>query len=238
MNRHADLTRFYHLLRRLEQKLGGKRLLAKCNGRLNWPERGVYFFFESGELCEDTERGSRVVRVGTHALTAQSKTTLWRRLSQHKGVEASGGGNHRGSIFRLLVGSAIRNRDSMTEIQTWGIGQDAGKAAQALGIESGQVKSMEQPLEMAVSRCIRAMPFLWLAINDRPGPESHRVRIERNSIGLLSNFGRTPIDPPSSNWLGQFCDRQRVRQSGLWNNNHVNEGYDANFLEPLAELIG
>jgi hypothetical protein len=205
---------------------------------MNWPERGVYFFFESGELCEDAERGSRVVRVGTHAITTRSKTTLWHRLSQHKGVEATGGGDHRGSIFRKLVGNAIKNRDGMTETQTWGIGPDAGKAAQALGFESRQVVSMERPLERAVSQSIRAMPFLWLAINDRPGPESHRARIEQNSIGLLSNFDRAPIDPPSSNWLGQFCDRQRVRQSGLWNNHHVNEGYDANFLELLAELIG
>jgi len=34
-------------------------------------------------------------------------TTLWARLSQHRGSAKSGGGNHRCSIFRLLVGRAL-----------------------------------------------------------------------------------------------------------------------------------
>ena len=62
---------------------------------------------EDGECRSDSGDGLRVVRVGTHALTSSSRTTLWKRLSQHKGQKASGGGNHRGSIFRLLVGSTV-----------------------------------------------------------------------------------------------------------------------------------
>ena len=49
MNRLDDLRLFYTILDTLEQKLGGKRLLANCNGRMKWPRRGVYFFFEPGE---------------------------------------------------------------------------------------------------------------------------------------------------------------------------------------------
>jgi len=81
------------------------------------------------------------------------------------------------------------------------------------------------------------MPFLWLAVDDDAGPESKRGYIERNAIALLSNASKPPIDPPSSNWLGHHCDRPLVRQSGLWNNNHVNENYDAEFLAELEQLI-
>jgi hypothetical protein len=35
---------------------------------MQWLARGVYFFHETGENRADTGEGSRVVRVGTHAL--------------------------------------------------------------------------------------------------------------------------------------------------------------------------
>ena len=82
------------ILDRLERRIGGRRLLASSDGRSGWPDRGVYFFMEDGERRTDSGGGLRVVRVGTHALTSSSRTTLWKRLSQHKGKKASGGGNH------------------------------------------------------------------------------------------------------------------------------------------------
>ena len=102
-----DLIRLYSILDHLERRIGGRRLLASSDGRSGWPTRGVYFFMEDGECRTDSGEGLRIVRVGTHALTSSSRTTLWKRLSQHKGQNVSGGGNHRGSIFRLLVGSTL-----------------------------------------------------------------------------------------------------------------------------------
>jgi len=237
MDRLADLIQFYELLDRLEDNLGGKRRLADCDGRMGWPGRGVYFFFEPSEERSDTGRAPRVVRVGTHALKPGSGTTIWKRLSRHKGIARSGGGNHRGSIFRLLVGTAIKKRDRLDTIPSWGVGSDSRKAAEGLALDHRQVRIMEQPLELTVSKYIRLMPFLWLEIDDPPGPESGRGYIERNSIGLLSNYGPEEIDPPSTQWLGRYCDRERVRRSGLWNNNHVNEHYDPNFLVALQRKI-
>ena len=81
------------------------------------------------------------------------------------------------------------------------------------------------------------MPFLWLAINDEPGPASRRGYIERNTIALLSNYGKPPLDAPSGHWLGHDCNRERVRISGLWNSNHVDEAYDPAFLDVLATFV-
>jgi hypothetical protein len=111
MNRHNNLVRFYTLLERLEQVLGGTRKLSECSGRMNWPRRGIYFFQETSENRLDTGEGRRIVRVGTHALKSGFGTKLWSRLSQHKGTARSGGGNHRGSIFRLIVGTAFMEKD-------------------------------------------------------------------------------------------------------------------------------
>jgi len=81
------------------------------------------------------------------------------------------------------------------------------------------------------------MPALWLAVTDDPGPESLRGYIERNAIALLSNYNKPPIDTPSPHWLGRHCNREKVRHSGLWNQNHVDEDYDPAFLDELEGLV-
>lgn len=226
-SRLDDLRRLYAALDNLRVRLSGTRTLLDCSGRQPWPARGVYFFFEDGEGRSDSGEGPRVVRVGTHALKAGSRTSLWNRLSQHRGVGRDGGGSHRGSIFRLHVGTSLMARDAAFACETWGRGQTA----------KGAIRDGERGLEGAVSNVIRAMPFLWLAIEDEAGPASGRGDIERNAIGLLSNFERPPLDAASRDWLGRGCNRESVRKSGLWNVNHVADGYDPTFLDRLERLV-
>lgn len=145
--RLAHLIRFYSILRRLEANIGGAKRLTDCSARMSWPKRGVYFFHEDGENRTDSGDGPRIVRVGTHALKAGSGTKLWTRLSQHRGQ--NGGGNHRGSIFRLIVGSSMIRRNG-SSYPTWGGGKNANR----------EVKSNELALEREVSLVIGAMPFV------------------------------------------------------------------------------
>ena len=126
--RRADLLEFYRILSDLQIRHGGARYLKDCNGKLDWPERGVYFFFEKGENRSKSDQGLRVTRVGTHALSATSRTSLWNRLSQHRGAQNTGGGNHRGSVFRKLVGSAMIAKDRHLSCSTWGQGNSATSA--------------------------------------------------------------------------------------------------------------
>jgi hypothetical protein len=186
----------------------------------------VYFFREIGEQRTDTGSGPRIVRVGTHALKSGSQTTLWRRLSQHKGVTNSGGGNHRGSIFRLIVGTALIKKHNYPE-STWGQGTTA----------SASIRKNEMALEQEVSCVIGKMPFIWLAIEDDSGRASLRGYIEKNAISLLSNSGKAPIDAPSDKWLGHACNRIKVKKSGLWNQNHVDESHIPAFLDVFERLI-
>jgi len=116
--RREHLVRFYSILDELEKRIGGARTFGDCRGRMNWPARGVYFFREAGETRSDTGKGPRIVRVGTHALKTGGSTTIWGRLSTHRGQMRSGGGNHRGSIFRLIVGTALTDRDGH-KFPTW-----------------------------------------------------------------------------------------------------------------------
>ena len=95
----------------------------------------------------------------------------------------------------------------------------------------------EIPLEQDVSAVIGTMPFLWMDVNDAPGAGSDRAYLERNSIALLSNFGKEPIDKPSGGWLGLHSPIETIRQSGLWNTNHVGDDYIPTFLDDFKKYV-
>lgn len=234
MSRLTDLQRFYELLARQAEKSGGAAPLRDQPKGL--PSRGVYFFFEEGEVRQESGTGLRVVRVGTHALGTGSRSTLRQRLGQHLGTR-SGSGNHRGSIFRLLVGQALMSSGRVPACRSWGLNGAASQAATVLDMEPAALRSSEGALEQAVSRYIGNMQVVLTEVPDEPGPHSMRGRIERNSIALLSNYVQEPLDTASLGWLGRNSNRQLVAGSGLWNQNHVEEAYDPSFLADFEEIV-
>ncbi|WP_410583549.1 hypothetical protein [Amycolatopsis sp. lyj-108] len=217
--RDTDLAEFYTLL----GKLGPPRLLSEATGRDDWPSHGVYFFFEDGELR--TDGTPRVVRVGTHGLGSSGRTKLWQRLAQHRGT-LKGSGNHRASIFRRHVGTALikRDRGSGDLLAAWTSKRRLPEWAAA-----------EAEIERQVSEHIGRMPFLCLAVPTDSDGTSLRGDIERNSIALLSNRRDAP-DRPSAGWLGHHAVHEKVRESGLWNVNHIDEDYQPEFLASFRAL--
>lgn len=164
--RQAHLEEFYQLLAELAASEHGPRRLASCTVRDGWPRHGVYFFFEDGQTRADGS--GRVVRVGTHALRPTDKTTLWGRLRQHRGRTGGrnpGGGNHRASVFRRHVGTALIRREHLPAglLDSWAGSRPVAEWARA-----------EDQLEQEVSFQIGAMPFLWLAVPTRPDGSSSR----------------------------------------------------------------
>ena len=205
--------------------------LGGYSGRSLFPVRGVYFFREPGEFRLLKPNSLRIVRVGTHAVTtASKKSTLWGRLKTHLGTRG-GGGNHRGSVFRLHVGAALLARDG-THVPTWGVGSSAPAALRG----SMKAQEAEAACERKVSEFIGAMTVLWVDVPDEPGPASVRALIERNAIALLSNQF-APIEPASEAWLGRHSLRDYIRRSNLWNVNHVDETYDPRFLDNLEAAV-
>jgi hypothetical protein len=196
----------------------------------------VSIFSSSPADRRESGVGQRVVRIGTHALNDQWQSTLRQCLAQHRGG-GSGWGNHRGSIFRLLVGQALLARGDLQPCWSWGVRSDIARAATDLGIERTFLAATEAPVERAVSRYLFAMPFLWVEIGDQPGTASLSGFIERNAISLLSNWGREPLDPPSEQWLGRLSDRPLVGGSGMWNQRHVEETHDPAFLDIFERIV-
>lgn len=230
MNPLADLNRFYEILAKLDASNQQGLPLRAYSGTSKLPARGVYFFREPGEQISICSNSSRVVRVGTHAISANSKSTLWQRLRAHLGTRI-GAGNHRGSIFRLHVGAALLARDQV-DLPTWGLGSSAPPALR----ESKSVQAMESAWEQKVSEHIGAMTVLWVDVPDEPSRESVRAVIERNAIALLSNRF-APLQLASVGWLGHQSPKDEIRRSGLWNLNYVDKGYDPRFLDLFESVV-
>jgi hypothetical protein len=217
----GTVTGFYSILKRLYVGQEGGRRLVDCSGKMDWPERGVYFFLDENDEAIVSGRRigmPRVTRVGTHAVSAGSKTTLWDRLSTHRGT-TEGLGSHRSSIFRLHLGRAHVSINPKMQIKSWGIGQMA----------PATTRLREAHLERTVSTLIGAMRVLWVGIQDLPTANSDRAFIERNSIGALSR--QTVLKRNvSKNWLGNASPEYRIALSGLWNLNHL-------FVEPHEQFL-
>jgi hypothetical protein len=223
----AYMDRFYALLKRVVAlNLGTTRELSGHTAKTVHHERGIYFFFEDGEMRMTSPFEQRVVRIGTHAVSNGSKATLWNRLRTHRGG-SDGLGNHRGSIFRLHVGDALIRRDKLhLAFPSWGKGQSA----------SADIRLSEQKMELAVSGHIGQMPVTWLEVPDAASADSDRAYLERNFISLLA--GRTgPLDLPTGNWLGRWSTREAIPYSGLWNVNHVYEDFDPMSLDVFEEYL-
>lgn len=225
-SRLLDLNNFYKLISELSEGLGGMQLLKDFKPGRSFPKKGVYFFFENNETRYNSDIDLRVVRVGTHAVSNNSKATLWQRLRTHRGT-VNGNGNHRSSILRLYIGAAlIEKSNGMLDVPTWGIGQCANNV----------VRTNEAELEKEVSDYIGDMKILWISVDDATSAMSDRSYIERNSIALLA--GRNgPLDLPSNKWLGNYCPNIFVKKSGLWNVDFVENFYDEKFIDIFGQYV-
>lgn len=206
-NRQENIDKFYDLLDEVMKKFP-KRTLNTIS-RSNLPEKGVYFFFEQNENRQNS-KVCRVVRVGTHAAIAKSNATLYGRLYNHKGSKNLTG-NHRGSVFRKLIGYSLIEKDNLN-YPSWGDKSKKGDKS---------IKSLEKPLEKSVSIYLHTMLFTVLEVTGPSSKDNDRAFIEENTIALLSNYDRQPIDKHSANWLGLHSNDPKVIRSGLWNSNYV-----------------
>lgn len=221
-----NLNHLYELIYELKDGLGGFRKFNESHGKMNWPNRGIYLIFDDNECRIINAKFPRIIRVGTHAVTTQSKSSLWQRLRSHRGMPGNGG-NHRSSVFRHHVGDAIKNKHyTFHDVISWNSNKP---------LDEYQLQK-ENKLERAVTEYIGNMKILWLAIEDPPSPMSDRSYLERNIIALISNRYK-PIDVSSDEWLGHYSSKKAIIKSGLWNIDYVNFNYDEHFLEVFEKYV-
>lgn len=190
----------------------------------NTPPKGLYLFFDDKEYRPFPQEFPRICRIGTHAVSKGSKATLWQRIKNHKG-NLDKTGNHRGSIFRLHVGTSLINKNKIV-CPTWGKEQHSNKI----------IKDAEREIEIQVSNYISTLKILCIDIRDKASKDSDRAYLERNLISLLTN--RTnPVDYPNSEWLGYWCENEKVKKYAIWNVAHTQDRYDPLFFNVLEKYI-
>jgi hypothetical protein len=135
-------------------------------------------------------------------------------------------------VYRKRVGEAIiEKHDLIDDYPDW------DKRWLSIDRERSVVRDEEYILERRVSTYIRDQPFLWVNLDDEPSADSDRAYLEQNVITLLSNFDEPPIDPRGGGWLGRYSQSREIRESGLWNVNHVGVQYDSGFLDVVENAI-
>jgi hypothetical protein len=190
------------------------------------PQRGVYYFFDPDEETKFSSELPRIVRVGTHAVSAGSRSTLRTRLRAHFGQRDTTG-NHRASIFRLHVGNALLARSSrQASYPSWGKGMSADRAT----------KDEERALEVEVSRYLSRLLFSFVELSDASSPTSQRSQLERASINFLGADG-IPLESPSQGWLGLSARPEIIRSTGLWNIQHNGERFVRRDLDIIARSL-
>ena len=117
--RREYIQKAYHLFARISEGASLHPLKNVLESPI--PKQGVYFFFDPSEHSTFTTALPRLVRIGTHGVSAGSTATLRTRLRTHFGTR-EGYGNHRASVFRLHVGRAFIERDHLhDQFPHWGM---------------------------------------------------------------------------------------------------------------------
>ncbi len=172
------------------------------------PRNGIYFFYEDGEFCRHFDvERPRIVRVGTH----REQDRFRSRMRQHFR------GNKNGSVFRKHLGGAVlrrRNPDDF-RLDEW------------LKHDTPTVKEVE---ELVTNKLTEGFTFKCVAVEDK----KERLNLEER---LIATLAKCPDCEPSMEWLGRYAASEEIRQSGLWNvqhvysDKHMTQQYLSNFRE-------
>lgn len=182
------------------------------------PKNGIYALFENGEKGHDTDR---IVRIGTH--TGQDK--LRSRIEEHYIKE-----NHNRSIFRKNIGRAFLNKENDPFLEQWEIDLTTRDARERFSHLVDREKL--QKVENQVTEYMRS--HFSFVVFEVPNKDDRLLFESR----LISTVCRCPTCKPSVNWLGLYSPKQKIRESGLWLVNELNnQPLSLSEWEELKKLI-
>jgi hypothetical protein len=178
------------------------------------PRNGIYVIFEKGETFNDIDR---IVRVGTHTGEKQLRS----RLNQHFVKE-----NKNRSIFRKNIGRCFLNKEKNQYLDLWELDitskADKDKNLKLLDLD------FEKKLEKRISEYIQTnLSFCVFQVDTK----EQRLFWESK---IISTLAKSDELIPSTNWLGNYSTKDKIKQSGLW---QVNELYKEELTETEFEQL-
>jgi hypothetical protein len=160
------------------------------------PSNGIYIMFERGEKAHGQDR---IVRIGTHTGDNQLES----RLLQHTTSE-----NKDRSIFRKNIGRALLNREHDDFLKYWE--HDLTSRSNHERYYNPSLLAKQREVEQRVSAYIHERcSFVVLPVpraEDRLHQESQYIA----TVAACSDC------QPSSEWLGQYSPKEKIRTYGLW----------------------
>lgn len=165
------------------------------------PSNGIYLLFEKGESGHD---GDRIVRIGTH--TGQDQ--LPSRLNEHFLNE-----NKDRSIFRKNIGRAFLNKNQDPFLNLWNLDLTTriGRSQSSHLLD----EDYEQQIEHQVSEYIRNnFSFVVFEVSDK----TIRLQFEKMIIATVAQCSECRV---SQYWFGKFSPKVKIKQSGLWQEQHL-----------------
>ena len=210
-DRIADTDYFYELMDRLERRVGGPHLLMDFSSVVSPGDKGVYFVFENGEYRVNSA-ALRVVRVGTHGLTARSRSTIWTRLFEHLMFNGR-------SVFRDHVGASLSNRAGLSPK---GVNNLAARITEHIGNMRFLWVEVDGNDGHKKRKYIESNAIALLSNNLKP--------IDPPSKCWLGKYRHDPNN--------HHRNHMKVKKSGLWNVDFTAwKRYDAKFLDVFEKSI-
>lgn len=188
---------------RLHKFVNGQKIRSYPFKTSGIPNNGVYIIFEKGETAHSVDR---IVRIGINV----GQGNLHQRLSEHYEIM-----NKDRSIFRKNIGLAILNDREDQFIDKWKIDLTTHASRQ----ENKELVNSEEILEVEkeVSQIIQGnFSFTVIKVDDR----AKRIKLES---ALISTVAQCKECGPSKEWLGLKSPKKKIRESGLWQEQHMSD---------------
>ncbi len=195
------------------------------------PKNGIYFFYEEDEIWGHAEDSPRIVRIDTH-----NDGNFRNRINEHFLLNGSKMNFNKNklkpsdrSIFRKNIGRALLNRDGDNYLEIWEIGFTTRKNRDQSGDKRDIDK--EKRIELEITKILREnFSFRFIIIDS----EMER-RLEGPLIGTVASC---KLCKPSDNWLGNYSPKEQIKESGLWQVQHLgNSGINKNDKEIILNAI-
>lgn len=182
------------------------------------PSDGIYFFYEEEEFWGHGGRKQRIVRVGTcRAGNFQKRINDHYVLNENKlVVDRNKPAPKDRSIFRKNIGRAILAKNMDAYLEIWDI--DFTLLENRRKFQHLRDINKERDLEAEISKILREkFSFRFIAVNEglkHIGAGS----LEAYLIGTISGCS---LCKPSVGWLGNYSPKKEIRNSGLWQVQHL-----------------
>lgn len=178
------------------------------------PLNGIYVLFQEGEHAHG---GDRIVRIGTHT----GDKRLISRLKEHFIKE-----NKDRSIFRKNIGRTLLNMRKDSYLGGWELDLTSRKN------KDNNYKFIDQVyqnnIEKEVTEIIQKQ-FSFAVLEE--ADKTNRLFFESRIVSEVSKCTKCIA---SSNWIGNYSTKVKIRESGLW---QVNELYKEGFTQDEFDLF-